>query len=104
MANWLVGIATMMTNCSNDFFGKAMGVFLPISAFAALGFEHCIANQFIITMGILQGAKVSGWDFFITNLLPATLGNWVGGAVLVGILYSYAFGNPSLKMSKSRFW
>ena len=104
MANWLVGIATMLINSSNDFIGKAMGVFLPISAFAALGFEHSIANQFIITMGILQGAKVSGWDFFITNLLPATLGNWVGGAVFVGILYSYAFGNPSLIISKSRLW
>lgn len=40
-----VGIATWMANAAQDLTGKFVGIWLPISAFAALGFEHCIANQ-----------------------------------------------------------
>lgn len=45
LANWLVNLAVWLANASNDVVGKAVGVFLPVSAFVAMGLEHCIANQ-----------------------------------------------------------
>jgi formate/nitrite transporter FocA (FNT family) len=80
-------------------------------AFVALGFEHCVANMFFIPLGILTGsdpryaalaeagkaaALTADWtSFFVNNLLPVTLGNIAGGAVLVGMLYLLA--NPAAK-------
>jgi formate/nitrite transporter FocA (FNT family) len=88
---------------SQDVVGKIFGIFFPIMAFVASGFEHCVANMYFIPMGILLkgdaamadavtalGAKADllNWGgFFINNLIPVTLGNIVGGAVFVGLAY-----------------
>jgi formate/nitrite transporter len=103
-ANWLVGIATWMANGALDLSGKAIAVWLPISAFAAIGFEHCIANMFILMMGTAQGAKVTAEKIMWGNIIPATIGNWIGGALFVGTLYSFVYGKPKLKLDKSRFY
>jgi formate/nitrite transporter len=91
-ANWLVGIATWMATGALDLTGKAVAVWLPISAFAAVGFEHCVANMFILMMGTAQGADVTPGKILLGNLLPATIGNWIGGAVFVGAFYSFVYG------------
>jgi formate/nitrite transporter FocA (FNT family) len=102
-ANWFVGIATWMSNCSLDMSGKAIAVFLPIFSFAALGFEHCIANQFELTMGCLQGADCTIGGIF-QNLMIATVGNWVGAIVLMALPYAVVYGTPNWKMTKDRFY
>lgn len=48
-----------------DLTGKAVGIWLAISCFAAVGFEHCIANQFLITLGLWRGAHGSGYQYAI---------------------------------------
>lgn len=101
-ANWLVGIATWMANAAQDLTGKAVAVWLPISAFAAIGFEHCVANMFILMMAIAQGLTPSPGAVLWGNLIPATIGNWVGGAVFVAGLYSFVYGNPV--KSEKRFF
>ncbi len=103
-ANWLVGIATWMANAALDLSGKAIAVWLPISSFAAIGFEHCIANMFVIMMGAAQGAPITTEEILWNNLIPATIGNWIGGALFVGVLYSFVYGKPSLKITKKRFY
>jgi len=103
IANWLVGIATMMANSANDLTGKFIGVFLPIFSFASIGFEHCIANQFVLVMGWIQGANITMADLFFKNLLPATIGNFIGGAFFVGAHYAYIYGKPSIRLTASRF-
>ena len=55
--------------------------------FVALGFEHSVANMFFIPLGILYGAHVSWYQFFVVNLIPVTLGNVVGGSFFVGTIY-----------------
>jgi formate/nitrite transporter len=104
IANWLVGIATWMANAALDLSGKAIAVWLPIFSFAAIGFEHCIANMFVLMMGIAQGAPATVEQVLWKNLIPATLGNWVGGAICVSTLYSFVYGKPDFKMTKSRFF
>lgn len=102
-ANWLVGIATWMANAALDLTGKSVAVWLPISAFAAIGFEHCIANMFVMMMGIAQGANATFTGVIWNNLVPCTIGNWIGGALFVAVWYSFIYGKPNLKMSWSRF-
>ncbi|KAG2491238.1 hypothetical protein HYH03_010446 [Edaphochlamys debaryana] len=91
-ANWLVGIATWMANAAQDLTGKAVGIWLPISAFAMLGFEHSIANMFVFLMAWAQGANITAEQFIWRNLIPATLGNWVGGAICVATVYAFSYG------------
>ena len=58
---------------------------------SALGWEHSIANMFFIPAGIATGAEVSVTQMVCNNLIPATLGNIVGGALLVGSTYTLLF-------------
>jgi formate transporter len=74
---------------------KILAIPLPIAIFAAAGFEHCVANMYFIPIGILvDGGATPGlsWQaFLINNLVPVTLGNIVGGAVLVGSIYWFIY-------------
>jgi formate/nitrite transporter len=103
-ANWLVGIATWMANSALDLSGKAVGVWLPISSFAAIGYEHCVANMFIIMMAIAQGMDASFKEVMWNNLIPSTIGNYIGGAFFVAGLYSFIYGKPNLKITKDRIY
>jgi formate/nitrite transporter len=91
--NWLVCLAVWLAVASDDIAGKIWGIWWPIMAFVALGFEHSIANMFFIPLGIFYGAQVSWGQFFVTNLIPVTLGNIVGGAFFVGFIYWWLYGN-----------
>ncbi len=105
--NVLVCIAVWVSYSSKDVVGKVIAMFFPIWIFVVSGYEHCIANMYFIPMGIFAknndayvavamekcGLSLSqiesiNWEnFFITNLIPVTLGNIVGGVVLVGAVY-----------------
>jgi formate/nitrite transporter FocA (FNT family) len=71
---------------------KVLAIVFPISAFVAAGFEHSVANMYLIPLGILlkDGASAAGsldWSGFGANLLPVTLGNIAGGSVMVALVY-----------------
>ena len=86
-ANWLVALAMWMAYASKDTTGKMLGIWFPVMAFVTIGYEHSIANMFFIPAAILNGAPVTWTEFIFNNLIPATLGNIVGGSVLVGFMY-----------------
>lgn len=90
-ANWLVCLAAFLTYSSKDTVGKIAALWPPVTAFVCLGFEHSIANMFFIPMAKVSGLDLSWGEFFIKNLIPATLGNIVGGVVLVAFFYSYVY-------------
>lgn len=92
LCNWLVCMAVYMASGCASLAGKMVAVWFPISAFVALGFDHSVANMFIIPLGMMRGANVSISDFLVKNLLPVTLGNIVGGALCVMGIYGSAFG------------
>jgi len=107
--NWLVCLAVVIVAAGQDTTGKILGAWFPVMAFIASGFEHCVANMFIIPAGLVAKldpaiaevviSKHPTWDlsslnlysFFVHNLLPVTLGNIVSGAVLVGGIYWYLY-------------
>lgn len=90
-ANWCVCLAIWLALSAKSSGAKMFGCWLPVMAFVALGYEHCIANMFFIPCGMLEGAQVSIGAMFVDNLVPATLGNIVGGAVFVGCVHTYLY-------------
>lgn len=90
-ANWLVCLAVWLGFSAHSTAGKMMGLWFPVMCFVAIGYEHSIANMFFIPLGMLQGASVTWGQFLVDNLVPATLGNIVGGALFVGCSYGYLY-------------
>lgn len=88
--NWLVCLAVYMAIASDDIIGKLIGIWFPIMAFVAIGFEHVVANMFFIPMGIFLGG-VTWSQFFLNNMVPATLGNIIGGGIFVAAIYWWTF-------------
>jgi formate/nitrite transporter len=87
LANMLVCLAVWLAMSSHTVVGKFIGIVFPISAFVALGFEHSIANLYLIPAGLMAGAK-GGVGDVLANIVPVTAGNLVGGAVVAaGLLY-----------------
>lgn len=107
--NWLVCLAVWLAISADDVIGKIFSCWFPIMAFVTIGFEHSVANMFFIPLGIfvandagiMTAAHVTapaallgstGWyNFFITNLIPVTLGNIVGGMIFVACLYWWVY-------------
>lgn len=88
--NWLVCLAVYLAIASDDIIGKIMGIWFPIMTFVAIGFEHSVANMFFIPVGIFLG-KVTWYQCIVNNLIPVTIGNIIGGAIFVGLLYWYTY-------------
>ncbi len=89
--NWLVCLAVWLTVSADDVAGKILGIWFPIMAFAAIGFEHSVANMYFIPTGMFYGASVTWGQFLLLNLLPVTIGNVIGGAFFVGTVYWYLY-------------
>jgi formate/nitrite transporter FocA (FNT family) len=63
--------------------GKVTAAWLAAIVFFGLGLEHCVINMFLIPAGMLLGAPISVGEFVVWNLVPVSLGNTVGGLVVV---------------------
>ncbi len=97
MCNILVCLGVWLAYAGRSVADKMAGMVLPVAAFVAAGFEHCIANMMFLPMAWLMtvtGHVPAGFDAsvitipsIIHNLVPATLGNIVGGAGFVGAIY-----------------
>ena len=105
LCNALVCLAVWMTFSARSTMDKIAAIIFPISGFVAAGFEHSVANMYFIPIGLFiknfdpqfttQIIEVTGlnldsltWgSFFLNNLLPVTIGNIIGGAVLVAAVY-----------------
>jgi formate transporter len=94
LCNWLVCLGVVMAMTSTSTVGKIVAAWLPIVTFFAQGFEHSVVNMFIIPTGMLMGAKVSLYDWWVWNQIPVTLGNVVGGFVFTGLAL-YATYKPA---------
>eukprot|EP00735_Rhodelphis_limneticus_P015082 TRINITY_DN9235_c0_g1::TRINITY_DN9235_c0_g1_i1::g.13272::m.13272 TRINITY_DN9235_c0_g1::TRINITY_DN9235_c0_g1_i1::g.13272 ORF type:complete len:300 (+),score=68.42,sp/Q50568/FDHC_METTF/36.91/1e-39,Form_Nir_trans/PF01226.12/3e-68 TRINITY_DN9235_c0_g1_i1:226-1125(+) len=83
-ANWLVCLAVCLNIASQDMASKIMACWVPVTAFAIPGFEHVIANQFFVTLGMMYGADISIRTFFYKSILAPLLGNIIGGGLMCG--------------------
>jgi formate transporter len=87
LCNILVCLAVWLCFAAHDVASKVLAIVFPISAFVALGFEHSVANMYLIPIAWLAGAETITWAGFVGNLVPVTLGNIVGGGVFVAAVY-----------------
>jgi formate/nitrite transporter len=109
MCNALVCLAVWMCYGARTTVDRVVTIVPPITAFAAAGFEHCVANMYFIPMGLFikAGAPDSFWatigktaadfpaltwsNFLVGNLLPVTIGNIIGGSVMVAAVYWFVY-------------
>jgi formate transporter len=112
MCNALVCLAVWLCSSARSTTDKILAIIFPISAFVAAGFEHSVANMYFIPIGLLikdlAGADfwtaigktaadyghLTWFAFFIKNLLPVTIGNIIGGAGFVGLVYWFIYLRP----------
>ncbi|MGN1361543.1 MAG: formate/nitrite transporter family protein [Eggerthellaceae bacterium] len=106
MCNFLVCMAVWMGFAGRTVIDKIFTSAFPVTAFVAMGFEHCVANMFFLPMGLV--AKASGVVYagtanvdlislggILYNISLATVGNIIGGAVFVGVMYWIAYAKRS---------
>jgi formate transporter len=108
LCNVLVCLAVWLSLGACSTSDKVLAVLFPVSAFVVAGFEHSVANMYIIPLGLLlkawapasflteigvPAADLVGltWNAFFVSLVPVTLGNIVGGGVLVGGVYWFVY-------------
>ncbi|MBI5171129.1 MAG: formate/nitrite transporter family protein [Candidatus Eisenbacteria bacterium] len=107
LCNALVCLAVWLTYSARTTGDKIAAIVMPVAAFVAAGFEHSVANMYFVPLALfvkawdpafvagagLQGEAASlSWDAFLwRNLLPVTIGNILGGAVLVGATYWFVY-------------
>jgi len=117
LCNFLVCIAVWIAFSAKDLAGKFLGLFMPIMLFVLCAFEHSIANMYFISAGLFmvrwnfgyvsafadkygfESLAGLGWrNMMINNIIPSTIGNIIGGVVMVGMAYWFLFlRTPSAK-------
>ena len=105
LANLMVCLAVWMSYSGRSLMDKMFAMVLPVAMFVASGYEHSIANMFMIPLGIViknfaapefwqaigaapeQFSNLTVSHFITDNLIPVTIGNIIGGGLLVGLTY-----------------
>jgi formate transporter len=105
LCNALVCIAVWLCYSARTTADKILAIIPPITAFVAAGFEHSVANMFFIPFGIFVKSdsgfvaaqkapdlsNVTWGHFLASNLVPVTIGNIIGGGVMVGAVYWFVY-------------
>lgn len=103
LCNVLVCLGVYMAAAGRDAAGKVTALFFPVAIFVMAGYEHCVANMYYFTAGLLArgiyaGEAPAAWEalslgaIFAKNLIAVTLGNIVGGAGALGAGLWYIYG------------
>lgn len=84
LCNMLVCLAVIMSIASRTLGGKILGIYFPIMTFVASGYEHSVANMYFLPAGLLAKGEFSrGFLNMFSNLIPVTIGNIIGGLLIV---------------------
>lgn len=91
LCNMLVCLAVWIGFSARNIVDKVVGIILPIAGFVACGFEHCVANMFFLPMGMMADPSKVDVTGILYNLSASIPGNIVGGAILIGLAYWFAY-------------
>lgn len=84
LCNMLVCLAVIMCIASTSVIGKIFGIYFPIMTFVASGYEHSVANMYFLPAGLMaKGQFISHFFTIFNNLIPVTIGNIIGGLLIV---------------------
>ncbi len=102
LCNMLVCLAIWMATKAKDDTAKLLLIFWCLLGFIGAGFEHSIANMTLLGIGLFipHDPTLISWAGFMHNLIPVTIGNLIGGAVMIGGMYYFVLGEKSLRREK----
>ena len=96
LCNWMVTMGVLLSFSSKSTIGKIFAMYIPITIFITLGFEHSIVNLFLLPAGLTYNCdKYNFGEWWLWNQIPVTLGNMLGGICLTGIWY-FTIWSPKL--------
>ncbi|MCP8969575.1 formate/nitrite transporter family protein [Ectobacillus ponti] len=87
--NWLVALAVWLSYSAESIGGKILAIWFPIMGFVAIGFQHVVANMFVIPAAVFAGQAT--WAQYISNFIPVFIGNAIGGGIFVAAIYWVAY-------------
>ena len=107
LCNWLVSLGVWVAFAAKDITGKMLACFFPVMLFVTAGYEHSIANMYYIPAGIFakgvnafvatsgipaEALAALNWqNFIVRNLIPVTIGNIIGGCILIALVYWFIY-------------
>ena len=86
--NWFVSMGVYLSYTSKSISGKILAAWFHVMTFIVVGFQHSVANLFLLPLAVFVGAY--GWADVLMNAIPVVIGNIIGGAVFVSALYYYS--------------
>lgn len=95
LCNWMICFGFVMATAARSVLSKIIAAWLPVATFFAMGFEHAVVNLLVIPAGMMLGAKTTVATWVIFNMIPVTLGNFVGGFVFTGLAMYATFATHS---------
>lgn len=87
LCNILVSLGVWFATTAKDTTGKLLGCWFPIMLFVLSGYEHIVANMFYLPMAAIFDRSITVAQIFLNNFLPVTIGNFIGGGILVPVVY-----------------
>lgn len=91
LCNIIVSMAVYLSYAAKNIPGRILAAMLPVILFVVSAFEHSVANMFVLFFGKMIGANITILDILIGNLLPVTIGNIIGGGILIPGAYYKLF-------------
>jgi formate/nitrite transporter len=104
LCNWMVSMGVVGAMISTSASGKMAAMWMPIMLFFFMGFEHSIVNMFLFPFSMVMGGNFTFMEYMVWNELPTSLGNLVGGFVLVGLplYFTHVRTSPERMLKRRR--
>lgn len=102
LCNFVVVLSVWFATAAKDVTGKILAIWFTIMMFVLSGFEHSVANMFFISLGKFLGGNFTWGQMWINNLIPVTLGNILGGAIIVPVVYYLVYVSSSKETKKNK--
>jgi len=87
--NVLVALGVWMSMSGKDLISKIIGVWFPVMLFVLCGFQHIVANMYVLSLGKILGANYTFGEMFMNNLIPVTIGNFLSGGLIIPAIYYF---------------
>jgi len=101
LCNMIVTLSVWFATAAKDITGKILAIWFPIMLFVLSGFEHSIANMFFLPIAKFVGLESTWLNIWLNNLIPVTIGNVIGGGIIVSGVYYLTYILPNKRTKKS---
>lgn len=101
LCNMIVALTIWVSTAAKYVIGKVFAIWFPIMLFVLSGFEHSVANMYFIPIGKFTGLDISWTQIWVKNLIPVTIGNIIGGGIIVSGVYYLVYILPNKNKEKN---